>query len=307
MKLLITGANGQLGWELQRTRPADWQIIPLNRAELDIADSAAVAAVFRKHRPDLVINAAAYTAVDKAESEKDLAFKVNADGAANIAKAAEGVQARLIHISTDFVFDGTKPQPYLPGDRTNPVSTYGASKLQGEQSVLAETRNKALILRTGWVYSAHGSNFVKTMLKLMAEKDTISVVVDQVGTPTWAQDLAKALYRLADIPNLQGVYHWSDAGVASWYDFAVAIQEEAQQLGILQKCIPVKPIRTRDYPTAAKRPVYSILDKTATWETLGYTASHWRRALRKMLEEIRDEDLGLRIEEAKVSQDLSKC
>ena len=171
MKLLITGANGQLGWELQRTRPADWQIIPLNRAELDIADSAAVAAVFRKHRPDLVINAAAYTAVDKAESEKELVFKVNADGAANIAKAAEGVQARLIHISTDFVFDGTKPQPYLPGDRTNPVSTYGASKLQGEQSVLAETRNKALILRTGWVYSAHGSNFVKTMLKLMAEKD----------------------------------------------------------------------------------------------------------------------------------------
>jgi dTDP-4-dehydrorhamnose reductase len=297
MKLLVTGANGQLGWELQRTRPAGWQIIPLNRAELDIADSAAVAAVFRKHRPDLVINAAAYTAVDKAESEKELVFKVNADGAANIAKAAEGVQARLIHISTDFVFDGTKAMPYLPGDRTNPVSTYGASKLQGEQSVLAATRNKALILRTGWVYSAHGSNFVKTMLKLMAEKDAISVIADQVGTPTWARDLAKALYRLADIPNLQGVYHWSDAGVASWYDFAVAIQDEAQQLGILQNCIPVKPIRTRDYPTPAKRPVFSILDKTATWETLGYTASHWRRALRKMLEEISDEDLGLRRQE----------
>ena len=287
MKTLITGANGQLGWELQRTRPDGWQIIALNRTGLDITDSGAVAAVFQKHGPDLVINTAAYTAVDKAESEKDKAYEVNVRGAANIAKAAEHSGARLIHISTDFVFDGSKSRPYLPGDRPDPLSVYGSSKLQGEQAVLTETMGKALILRTGWVYSSHGSNFVKTMLKLMAERDGISIVADQVGTPTWARDLAKTIYRFANIRDMHGIYHWTDAGVASWYDFAVAIQEEAHRMKILQSLIPIIPIRTEDYPTAAKRPPYSVLDKTATWQTLGRTASHWRVSLRLMLEEIK--------------------
>jgi dTDP-4-dehydrorhamnose reductase len=242
--------------------------------------------VFQQHGPDLVINAAAYTAVDKAESEKDKAYEVNVRGAANIAKAAEHSGARLIHISTDFVFDGRKSKPYRPDDKPNPISVYGASKLQGEEAVLRETMKKALILRTGWVYSSHGSNFVKTMLKLMAERDEISVVADQVGTPTWARGLAKAIYHFANIPDTHGIYHSTDAGVASWYDFAAAIQEEAHQLGILQSLIPVIPIRTDDYPTAAKRPPYSVLDKTATWQALGYTASHWRVALRLMLEEL---------------------
>ncbi len=254
MKILITGANGQLGWELQRTGPDGWEILALNRAELDITDSAAVASAFQKHQPDLVINTAAYTAVDKAESEKDKAYNVNATGAANIARAAEDFQARLIHISTDFVFDGTKSRPYLPGDKPNPINVYGSSKLQGEQAVLNETKDKALILRTGWVYSSHGSNFVKTMLKLLAERDEIRVVADQVGTPTWAGDLAKAIYQFATIPDAHGIYHWTDAGDASWYDFAVAIQEEAHELGLLHHLIPIIPIRTEDYPTAAKRP-----------------------------------------------------
>jgi len=287
MLALITGANGQLGWELQRTRPDDWEIIALSRTELDITDSAAVAALFKKHQPDLVINAAAYTAVDKAESEKDDAYEVNAHGAANIAKAVENSGARLIHISTDFVFDGRKSQPYLPGDKPNPLSVYGASKLQGEQSVLAATMNKALVLRTGWLYSSHGSNFVKTLLKLLAERKEISIVADQVGTPTWARGLARAICHFADIPEARGIYHWTDAGVASWYDFAAAIQEEAHKLGILQGLIPVMPIRTEDYPTPARRPPYSVLDKTATWKTLGYTASHWRVSLRQMLEELK--------------------
>ena len=143
--------------------------------------------------------------------------------------------------------------------------------MHGEQAVLTESINKALILRTGWLYSSQGSNFVKTMLKRMADKDEISVVADQVGTPTWARGLAKAIYRFASIPETQGIYHWTDAGVASWYDFAVAIQEEAHQLGIIQSSIPIIPIRTEDYPTAAKRPPYSVLDKTATWQILGYT------------------------------------
>ncbi|MBW2484904.1 MAG: dTDP-4-dehydrorhamnose reductase [Deltaproteobacteria bacterium] len=293
MKALITGANGQLGWELQRARPEGWQLIALGRAELDITDSGAVTAAVQQHRPALVINAAAYTAVDKAEKEKEKAFAVNTDGAANIAGAAADYQARFIHISTDFVFDGSKSQPYLPHDSPNPLSVYGASKLQGEKKVLAETMNTALVLRTGWLYSCHGSNFVKTMLKLMAERDEIGVVADQVGTPTWTRDLARAIYYLADMANVPGIYHWTDAGVASWYDFAVAIQEEALQLGMLEKAIPIKPIRTSDYHTPARRPAYSVLDKTATWQILGYAAEHWRTSLRKMLGELKK---GLRTE-----------
>jgi len=290
MKVLITGANGQLGWELQRTKPKGWQLIALSRAELDITDSAGVKSVFQQYQPDLVINCGAYTGVDKAESEKEKAFAVNGNGPANIAGAAADIQARLIHISTDFVFDGTKSQPYLPEDNPKPVSVYGASKLQGEKSVLAETANKALILRTGWLYSSHGSNFVKTMLKLMTTRDEISVVTDQVGTPTWSRDFAKAIYNFSGRPDVQGIYHWTDAGIAGWYDFAVAIQEEAFQLGLLKNIVPIKPIRTEDFPTPAKRPPYSVLDKTATWQTLGYTASHWRSSLRKMLEELKEKD-----------------
>lgn len=287
MKTLITGANGQLGWELQQAAPQDSEIITLTRETLDITDNAAVISAFQKYSPELVINTAAYTAVDKAESEKNKAFAVNRDGASNIARAANNIKARLIHISTDFVFDGMKSQPYLPNDITNPISTYGASKLQGEQAVLAETKARALIIRTGWVYSSHGNNFVKTMLRLMAEKVELSIVEDQIGTPTWANGLAGAIYKFASQPEIQGIYHWSDTGVASWYDFAVAIQEEAFSLGFLKKCIPIKPIQTKDYPTPAKRPSYSVMDKTATWQTLGYIAAHWRSSLRQMLVRIK--------------------
>ena len=287
MKTIITGAEGQLGWELQRTAPEGWQIIALSRAELDITDSAAVASVFERYRPDLVINTAAYTAVDKAEKEKDKAHRVNVDGAAHIARSAEKSSARLIHLSTDFVFDGTKSQPYLPGEKPNPVSVYGMSKLLGEQSVMAETARKALILRTGWVYSSHGSNFVKTMLRLMTERENIRVVADQVGTPTWARGIAEAIYQFTSNTDIHGIYHWTDAGVGSWYDFAEAIQEEGHQLGILPNPIPIIPVRTEDYPTAARRPPYSVLDKTATWEILGYTAPHWRKSLQLMLKEFK--------------------
>jgi dTDP-4-dehydrorhamnose reductase len=290
MKALITGANGQVGRELQRAKPDNWEIIALSHTELDITNYAEIASVFQKHQPDIAINAAAYTAVDKAESEIDSAYKVNDGGAANIAKAAENSQARLIQISTDFVFDGSKSKPYLPDDNPNPINVYGKSKLRGELAVMSVTKNKALILRTGWVYSSRGKNFVKSMLKLLTEKDYINVIADQVGTPTWGQNLAHAIYNLANLSNVHGIYHWTDAGVASWYDFAIAIQEEAQELGILHHAIPIKPIRTVDYPTPAMRPSYSVLDKTATWQILGYAAMHWRKSLRLMLSEIKDFD-----------------
>ena len=288
MKVLITGAGGQVGWELQRTVSTDIEITALHRVELDIADQAAVMSVIKELQPDLVINAAAYTAVDKAEEEVDRAYKVNVDGAANIARAVEDCSARLIHISTDFVFDGTGTKPYLPGDEPKPSGVYGASKLQGERAVMTETSGRAVILRTAWVYSVHGSNFVKTMLRLMAEREELGVVDDQVGTPTWAKELAKTIWLIAGKTDMQGTYHWTDDGKASWYDFALAIQEEAYGLGLLQKTIPIKPIKTEEYPTPARRPAYSVLDKTSTLEALDCKAPHWRKSLIKMLIELKE-------------------
>ena len=288
MKVLITGAGGQVGWELQQTVSTDIEITALHRVELDIADQAAVMSVIKELQPDLVINAAAYTAVDKAEEEVDRAYKVNVDGAANIARAVEDCSARLIHISTDFVFDGTGTKPYLPGDEPKPSGVYGASKLQGERAVMAETSGRAVILRTAWVYSVHGSNFVKTMLRLMAKREELGVVDDQVGTPTWAKELAKTIWLIAGKTDMQGTYHWTDDGKASWYDFALAIQEEAYGLGLLQKTIPIKPIKTEEYPTPARRPAYSVLDKTSTLEALDCKAPHWRESLIKMLTELKE-------------------
>ena len=288
MKVLITGAGGQVGWELQQTVSTDIEITALHRVELDIADQAAVMSVIKELQPDLVINAAAYTAVDKAEEEVDRAYKVNVDGAANIARAVEDCSARLIHISTDFVFDGTGTKPYLPGDEPKPSGVYGASKLQGERAVMAETSGRAVILRTAWVYSVHGSNFVKTMLRLMAKREELGVVDDQVGTPTWAKELAKTIWLIAGKTDMQGTYHWTDDGKASWYDFALAIQEEAYGLGLLQKTIPIKPIKTEEYPTPARRPAYSVLDKTSTLEALDCKAPHWRESLIKMLIELKE-------------------
>ena len=284
MKVMIAGGNGQLGWELQRTAPQAYHVIPLSHQDLDITDMDAVMSVVEDARPEVFINAAAYTAVDRAERERELAYAVNANGAANIAKATASLGAKLIHISTDFVFDGKKSSPYLPEDTPNPLSVYGASKLEGERRISELGKDQALIIRAAWVYSSHGSNFVKTILRLLKERDKLSVVSDQVGTPTWAKGLAQAIWRSIE-RGLSGIYHWTDAGVASWYDFAIAIQEEALAVGFLDKAIPVSPIRTEDYPTTAKRPAYSVLEKTRTWSALEQTALHWRGALRSMLQE----------------------
>lgn len=283
MRVLITG-NGQLAQELRLRLPAGVEAVVLSRQQLDIADADRVAAVMVEHRPTLIVNAAAYTAVDRAESEPQQAHAVNAEGPAHLARAALDVGARLIHVSTDFVFSGEgQSQPYQPGDSTGPSGVYGASKLAGEQAVQAILGEQAVIVRTAWVYSRFGQNFVKTMQRLMAEREQLGVVADQVGTPTWAGGLAEALWRLADKPDVRGILHWTDAGVASWYDFAVAIQEEALALGLLEKAIPLRPIRTADYPTPARRPAWSVLDKTDTWAALQHAAPHWRVALRRML------------------------
>ena len=287
MRFLITGADGQLGFELQRTAPSYAEVVALDVAELDVTDRAAVQYVLAAHTPAVVFNAAAYTAVDRAESESESAFAVNAEGARNIAQSVADFGLRVVHVSTDFVFDGESARPYLPSDEPRPIGVYGHSKLAGEQAVLSIAGARAAVVRTAWLYSSHGANFVKTMLRLLAERDVVRVVADQVGTPTWAAGLARALWAIAARPKLHGIFHWTDAGVASWYDFAVAISEEASALGLLEHTAPVLPIRTEDYPTPARRPAYSVLDKTASWTTLGVQPRHWRDQLRTMLKEMK--------------------
>lgn len=283
---VITGAAGQLGRDLLGTAPGGWAAVACSSAELDVTRPQLVNDVLARERPALVINAAAYTGVDAAEVEKERAEAVNALGAAHLAEGARRVGARLIHVSTDFVFDGSQGRPYLPDDQPHPLGVYGRTKLAGEREVIRVSEGEALVLRTAWVYSGHGRNFVLNMLRLMRERDTVGVVSDQIGTPTWSRGLAEAIWAAARRPELRGIHHWTDAGIASWYDFAVAIQEEALTIGLLRRPVPIRPLRTQDFPTAARRPPYSVLDKTATWTALDLTAPHWRVNLREMLREV---------------------
>lgn len=284
MKTLIVGSKGQLGRGLQATAPAGTEIVAHDVDTLDITDAAAVKALVEAERPQLVLNAAAYTAVDKAESEEDLAMAINATAVSYLADAARTVGARLVHVSTDFVFDGTSGIPYAPDATPNPVSAYGRTKLAGE--ILAGP--DALIVRTAWVYAPTGGNFVRTMLRLMGERPEVRVVADQVGTPTYAPGLAAALWALA-AKGVSGIHHYTDAGAISWYDFAVAIQEEGLAAGLLQAAVPVIPIGTADYPTPARRPHYSVLDKSSTFAALGGPTPHWRENLRTMIAAIKAE------------------
>lgn len=283
-KVLITGADGQVGRELQATAPSKWQVIACGSRDLDVTRPDAVREVFERERPALVIQAAAYTDVDRAEREVDQAERVNTTGALNVAAATTRLGARMIHLSTDFVFDGKQDRPYLPEDPPNPISVYGRTKLAGEREVSRATGGTALIVRTAWVYSEYGRNFVRTMLRLMVEQERVRVVADRIGTPTWGRMLAMALWRAADRSDVQGVVHWTDAGSASWYEFAIAIQQEACGLGLLPKAVPVDPIRSDEFPAAARRPPYSVLDKTSGWATLGGPARPWRENLKTMLQ-----------------------
>lgn len=281
MKALVTGAGGQLATELMAAPPDGWIVEEISEIELDIRDSAAVLNAVKLSAPDLILNAAAYTAVDRAEAEPEIAWAVNRDGAENLARAAVEVRARFAHVSTDFVFDGRASRAYRPDDAAAPLGVYGASKRAGEIAVL-DAAPKSLILRTAWVYSPHGGNFLKTMLRLMAEREEVRVVADQIGTPTSATTLAGALWGLC-LAQAEGVHHHTDAGVASWYDFAQAIGEDAHAAGLLAREPRVVPIRTEDYPTPARRPAFSVLDNTSTWAILGRPSPHWRCAMRGVL------------------------
>jgi len=288
MKIVIAGAAGQVGRTLLSCIPPGASVRGLTHADLDIGDASSVMERARAERPDVIICAGAYTAVDRAESEPELAARVNIEGPRNLAQAAHAIGARLLHISTDFVFDGSASTAYRPDSPTNPLSVYGKTKLAGEQAVQSILPDRSTIVRTAWVYAAQGNNFMRTMLRLMQAKGHVRVVADQVGTPTAAISLARVIWALADRADLSGVYHWTDAGVASWYDFAVAIAEEAAALGLLPATVRVDPITTAEYPTPARRPVFSVLDSRALLASLALTPQHWRVALRTELKELRN-------------------
>jgi dTDP-4-dehydrorhamnose reductase len=280
MNVLITGAMGQLGRALQATAPEHAEINAIDVDDVDLTDSAMLQARLAVEAPDVIINAAAYTAVDKAEAEEDLALAINSGAVAVMVEALEQTGGKLVHVSTDFVFDGSSSQAYRPGDVRAPISAYGRTKAAGEDHV----REGDILVRTAWVYAAGGANFVRTMIRLMREREEIGVVSDQIGAPTWATSLAQTIWGLL-ARDASGTFHHSDAGQASWYDFAVAIAEEAHAIGLIGEIPQIKPIATSDYPTPAARPAFSLLDSSATRELLGDTYTPWRENLRTMLKE----------------------
>ena len=287
MKALILGSSGQVAHALKASATYD-HAIALGRPDIDLTDAESVRAAIATHRPDVVINAAAYTAVDKAESEAEAAFALNRDGPAAAAAAAYEIGAAFIHLSTDFVFDGTKKTAWLEDDTTNPLGIYGQSKLEGEQAVAAAHPN-AVTVRLSWVYGAHGANFAKTMLRLAADRDEIGVVNDQRGRPTAAEDIAPALWTLARGLVAMGesphrLYHLGPQGEASWADFAAAIMEASAKAGGPSALI--KRISTADYPTPAKRPANSVLDCARIEQDWGIALPHWEASCQQVVTEI---------------------
>jgi dTDP-4-dehydrorhamnose reductase len=288
MKIFVVGSQGQLGQSLAETAPAMVDFIGTDLPELDILDAPALQSRLAAEQPGFVVNAAAYTAVDKAEAEPEIARRVNVDGSRNVAEAARNAGARVIYISTDFVFEGGKGTPYQPDDVPAPLSVYGRTKLDGEAAVRDATDGDAIVIRTAWLYSRFGHNFVKTMLRLMRERDELSVVDDQRGTPTWARSLTEVIWTAIgrDFPG--GVYHWTDGGEASWYDFAGAIYAAARGSGLLGRDVAIRAIPTAEYPTPARRPAYSVLDCSATVAATGIEQRPWAERLQLMLQELRD-------------------
>jgi len=292
MKLLMPGAGGQLGHELRRVAwPAGYRLIACHRTELDIAERDAVFAAVARERPDIVINAAAYTAVDRAESEPDAAWAGNCIGPANLAAACRDADIPLVHVSTDYVFDGCKTGPYREDDPVSPLGVYGASKEAGERAVRSALPQH-VILRTAWVYSAHGSNFVKTMLRLAGERPVLRVVADQTGSPTSAADLAGAIAgvvrRLASGDAHWGTYHFAGAGSVTWHGFAEAIVELAARRNAAGRGPPprVEAITTAEYPTPARRPANSVLDCARIGAAFGIVPRPWREALAEVIGEL---------------------
>ncbi|GAB5497726.1 MAG: dTDP-4-dehydrorhamnose reductase [Pseudohongiellaceae bacterium] len=286
--IVITGAGGQLGLTLQQLWPASrlgqhYRLLPLTAAELDIADPMAIQSALDEQDVVAIVNAAAYNGVDAAEDDRDGAFRVNHKGPALLADWSAKNRSRLLHVSTDFVFDGDSKQPYQPDDDPLPLGVYGSSKLAGEEEIQERLPEASIIVRTSWLYSPFRANFLKTMLRLMKERDSLSVVADQIGSPTSTFSLAGLLLAVLQHESFTGIYHWSDGAAISWYEFAVAIQEEALAAGLLDRPIPIEPIATEQYPTPAARPAYSVLDPSRAETDFSFPHQDWRANLRAIV------------------------
>ena len=280
--VLVTGAEGQLGREtVLALQSKGFDVVGLGRKELDFIQPERVSEIVADHKADWVINCAAYTQVDKAEQEQHKARVINGDSAGAVAEGVKSYGGNLVHISTDFVFAGNQSRPYKESDSVNPTNVYGETKLVGEQKVLA-ILERAIVLRTSWVYGLHGNNFVKTMLRLATERNQLQVVNDQIGTPTWTSDIVDAILALLVKPQA-GLFHFSNSGEVSWYDFAVEIIAKGKQLGFPIKTEKVLPIPSSSYPTAARRPAYSVLDKAKIDSVLDYPIPNWSVSLDKMM------------------------
>lgn len=280
MKILITGSNGQLGNEIRllAEKYQQHQFFFTDVAELDITNLSAIEDFVSENKIEGIINCAAYTAVDKAEDDIELCYKINRDAVKNLGETAQKFSCKIIHVSTDYVFDGTNHIPYTEDMPVVPIGVYGKSKLDGENDLQASCAD-AVIVRTSWLYSAFGNNFVKTMLKLGRERDTLNVIFDQIGTPTYAHDLAEAIMKIISSGVItHGIYHFSNEGVCSWYDFTKSIHKIAG----ITSC-NVKPIETKDYPTKATRPHYSVLNKAKIKQTYGIDIPYWEESLEKCI------------------------
>ncbi|NMH60203.1 dTDP-4-dehydrorhamnose reductase [Alteromonas ponticola] len=285
MSIVVIGKSGQLSYELRRLLGDSATYF--GRDDVDITDYNALSTTLNALKPSALINASAYTAVDKAESDSAAAHMVNATGVSNLASYCKETGAFFVHISTDYVFNGQKGSPYSVDDPIEPQGVYGESKAEGEKALKSILPDDSCLIRTAWVYSVHGNNFVKTMLKLMSDKPKLTVIDDQVGSPTWAKGLAEACL-FAATQRVSGTYHWTDEGVCSWFDFALAIQELAISKGLLTRGIEISPIPTAQYPTPAKRPHYSVLDKALTRDVFNSLhPTHWRTQLSAMLDELK--------------------
>ena len=290
-RLLLTGAKGQLGCTFSALFERsdlinEYGLQKVDIEELDFTDTHSISSTLSFYNPSTIINCGAYTAVDQAERHHDLAEKINSEAVAIMTEWAQEERARLIQISTDFVFDGNKRTPFRPEDLTKPLGVYGRTKLAGEECVLNNLGRSGLVIRTSWLYSEFGSNFVKTMIILMKSKEEINVVNDQVGSPTSTRSLVALIFRIIGNKTASGIFHWSDGAEITWYDFAIEIQKQAFDEGILKSKIPIRPTETSAYPTLAKRPPYSVLDRRKTVEEFGLSGMSWKEELNRVIGEI---------------------
>ena len=287
MRILIFGPNGQLGTSLKDLQPKGMKVSYAGRSEVDLSNEKDLKAYLKSSQPQMIINASAYTSVDRAESEVALAHAINSEAPAAMAKYVRSESAKILHISTDYVFDGGKKTAYLPDDEKNPGSVYGRSKLAGEVALLKHAPKSSMVIRTSWLFSEYGSNFVKTMLDLMSKRTEISVVFDQIGSPTYARALAEAIWLIVSKNRFQsGTYHWTNSGQTTWFDFANRIKKEAIRKGLITRAPEIFPVPSQDYKTGAVRPAFSVLNSQSLADLIGRQPADWQVSLEEMLDRL---------------------